>query len=640
MIYQDKKPYQRFFSLLFVAAIASVALTEIACSSNNQLEFGERREQFPTLPEEQGGVINVKDYGAKGDGITDDTKAFQRALTRDDVANKGKIIYVPHGVYLVSDTLEWPQGEHRGHYYKRTTLLGESREKTIIKLQDNTPSFSTGKGKPVIDTKHNKANGFFNRLENLTVDTGYNNQDAIGIKFNSNNSGGIFNVSVISGDNQGSHGIDLTGAELGPLLVKNVAVKGFATGIKVGGGKTNSVHMENINLREQGKLGIEQIMQVLTIRNLKSFNQVPAIYVQGHSATLTLIGADLEGKNSNNLTAIETKYRKDEGGTKGEKKTMNTFLVDVKQEGYQQTAQVYNCDTGELEIIAGNIDEWACGAPVKEFSQQSGILRLPVKETPYLENDLINVAIVKGNSGADIQAAIDKPGVKTVFLPNTSYLVEKPILIRGSVKKIVGMRASFARKSTQPIFRFENGEEPVVSLERLANISIEHNAQRSLVITRTVLDSYQNTAAGTGDVFFEDVVSGLIRIRNQNAWARSLNVEMIPPYAEAKILNDGGLLWVLGLKTEQIGTIIETKNNGSTEVLGGLIYINKSIPDTNPKQAQYINDQSQVSIVTRSYLPSAKGYEVLVREIQDESVKDLTNPNRRGEGRLFPYLGH
>jgi hypothetical protein len=648
--------YRQFLLPFLILGIASCASTESLAQKHdfaetqelqqflaqrNQQQLSQHREIFPDLPEEEGGVINVKDYGAKGDGVTDDTQAFKRAIERDEIANSGKIIYVPKGTYLVSDTINWPRGKHGGHYYKRTTILGESRQETVIKLKDHAPGFSGDRSKPVIDTKENRANGFRNRVENLTINTGSGNSKAIGIKLNSNNGGGIFNVSVVSEDGQGSHGIGLTDAELGPLLVKDVSVKGFDRGIRVGGGTTNSVHMENITLEGQRKVGIEHAMQVLTIRNLKSINQVPAIQVFAHSSNLTLIGADLQGTNSNNLAAIVTRYSPDGDGTPGENKTINTFLANIKQQGYQNTAQVYNCDTGKLTTLKGNIEEWSCGEPLRGLSQQTQLLRLPAKETPYLERDFQNVAVVEGNTGADIQRAIDTPGVKTVFLPNRSYQVDEPILIRGSVREIIGMRAYFARESVDPIFRFEDGDEPIVSLENLEEeASIEHNSQRTLVLKKSLLKSYNNTQAGTGDVFFEDIVSGLIRIRNQNAWARSLNVEELPPDSEAKILNDGGSLWILGLKTERAGTIIETKNNGSTEVLGGLIYINTDIPNTNPPQAQYINNESKVAILTRPYMPTATGYKVLVREIKNGTIKNILNANRRQIGRFFPYLGY
>jgi hypothetical protein len=44
-------------------------------------------------------VLSIKDFGAVGDGVTDDTAAIQDAL------DTGKSVYVPDGNYLVTDTL-------------------------------------------------------------------------------------------------------------------------------------------------------------------------------------------------------------------------------------------------------------------------------------------------------------------------------------------------------------------------------------------------------------------------------------------------------------------------------------------------------------------------------------------------------
>ena len=44
---------------------------------------------------------SVVDFGAKGDGVTDDTQAFINAIT----ALNGKILYVPSGVYRINDCL-------------------------------------------------------------------------------------------------------------------------------------------------------------------------------------------------------------------------------------------------------------------------------------------------------------------------------------------------------------------------------------------------------------------------------------------------------------------------------------------------------------------------------------------------------
>ena len=48
--------------------------------------------------------INVKNFGAKGDGKTDDTAALQKAF---DKLNNHITVYLPPGRYIISKTLEW-----------------------------------------------------------------------------------------------------------------------------------------------------------------------------------------------------------------------------------------------------------------------------------------------------------------------------------------------------------------------------------------------------------------------------------------------------------------------------------------------------------------------------------------------------
>ncbi len=47
-------------------------------------------------------VLNVRDYGARGDGVTDDRAAIQACITAATAA--GKWVYIPAGTYLVSGT--------------------------------------------------------------------------------------------------------------------------------------------------------------------------------------------------------------------------------------------------------------------------------------------------------------------------------------------------------------------------------------------------------------------------------------------------------------------------------------------------------------------------------------------------------
>lgn len=72
--------------------------------------------------------LNVKDdFGAKGDGVTNDTSAIQAALDQARIAGGG-VVYVPAGTYMVS-------GIVIGSY---VTLRGAGVGATIIKLIANT----------------------------------------------------------------------------------------------------------------------------------------------------------------------------------------------------------------------------------------------------------------------------------------------------------------------------------------------------------------------------------------------------------------------------------------------------------------------------------------------------------------------
>ena len=62
------------------------------------------------------GIIDVTaaPYFAKGDGVSDDTRAIQAAL-RDNM--KGGILYFPNGTYLVSTTLRWSKQNSLGEEF-------------------------------------------------------------------------------------------------------------------------------------------------------------------------------------------------------------------------------------------------------------------------------------------------------------------------------------------------------------------------------------------------------------------------------------------------------------------------------------------------------------------------------------------
>lgn len=53
----------------------------------------------------RGRVVNVRDFGAVGNGLADDTKAIQAAINAASRTGGGGVVYIPAGHYLISKTL-------------------------------------------------------------------------------------------------------------------------------------------------------------------------------------------------------------------------------------------------------------------------------------------------------------------------------------------------------------------------------------------------------------------------------------------------------------------------------------------------------------------------------------------------------
>ena len=64
---------------------------------------------FAPKNETERGFYNVRDYGARGDGQTDDTNAFRSALAQI-ASDNGGTLTVPNGEYIVTSTLVLPPG--------------------------------------------------------------------------------------------------------------------------------------------------------------------------------------------------------------------------------------------------------------------------------------------------------------------------------------------------------------------------------------------------------------------------------------------------------------------------------------------------------------------------------------------------
>ena len=572
-------------------------------------EFQNDLYEVPDLkqfPDDVGWIDIKQDYGAKGDGKTDDTQAIQQALD-DSYAdyNRPTLIYFPQGTYLIGDTLQLPLGK----YHCCVTFQGQSSKQTVLKLRDNTPAFGDRENpQAVIRTKKgNEAFRYF--IRDLTVNTGSGNPGAIGIDYISNNRGAIKDVIVKSADGEGKVGIDMTREWPGPSLLKNVTIEGFDYGIRVGRVEF-SLTLEHIQLKNQNIAGILNQQNTIAIRGLASENSVPAIY-NDRGGVVILLDGDFQG-GSANASAIEN----------------NAYLYarNIDAKGYQSAIRQQN------ETVSGlSQTEYISHQANSLFDNPPESLNLPIEETPdFHDNNLENWANVRDYPS--IQAAMNS-GKSTVYFPRGRYEASGSIQIPATVRKILGFESfiNLDRDSQVVLQIEENSEHPlIIDGMILQGTTIEQTSPRTVAILHSKIKETQadwgqvlyNTP-NSGKLFLEDVQMFVHLNHPQDVWARQLNAESrYVPYS--KVLNRGGNLWILGLKIEGTGSVIETVEGGKTEMLGTLLYPAQKFSAEAKPQPAFINRESSMSLIySLSAYGENRNYQNLIEETQNGETKLL-----------------
>ncbi len=540
--------------------------------------------------------VTSAEYGAVPNDGKDDTQAIQKALSQ--FPNGGRIIYLPNGVYNISDTLHWPRGRRFVSDYKRTILQGQSRNGVVIRLKNNSPQFQNPKKpRPVISTGFDPdldrrsryfkaslvAQRFGNSVRNLTINIGKNNPGTQGLNFVANNQGAVRSVKIISEDRKGRTGLELTHGEIGPLLIEDVEIIGFDRGIRTKNG-INSITMQNITVKEQNRVGIYNGGQVISLEGFTSVNSVPAI-VNGKNphrgkdpgGTLTLINAKLIGrKSTKNIPAISS--------------AGFIYARNITSSGYRNILSS-NARKAKKTIKGNKINQYTTHPIIAKFPSPKKSLQLPIKKFPKIAWDNPNKWVNVEDFGAiaddrrddtvAFQAAIDS-GATTVVVPRKGvFTINGKLRLRGNLRRFLGATGWLNGRGE---IITDNGTQSILIIE---DFFIAHKSKLKWknVANRTVvyrsMSNFDLESKGTGDVFLDDVVMRKLRLLSskQSIWARQLNIE---GYSQTNIINNGAKLWILGFKTEGGKTKIDTQLSGSTELLGGLIYAAGRQKPTDP----------------------------------------------------------
>lgn len=111
---------------------------------------------------------NVLDFGAKGDGMTDDTAAINAAIASGNRCNPATcqsstttaaVVYFPSGTYVISSPLI--------DYYE-TQIIGNPNELPILKASANFTGQTLVEGNQ--GDKWNPSNIFYRQVRNLEID--------------------------------------------------------------------------------------------------------------------------------------------------------------------------------------------------------------------------------------------------------------------------------------------------------------------------------------------------------------------------------------------------------------------------------------------------------------------------------------
>lgn len=542
-----------------------------------------------TFPDGLSGVVNVVTQGIVPDDGIDDTAAINALLAA--VGNNARTtVYFPDGVYDVRDTLEPSNAGF--NIVKRISIQGQSELNTVFRLTPgsmNDPAQQT----PVWDFAQdtNVAQAFHNFMQDLTIEVAEDNDGAIGLKFNANNTGAVRNVTIRETSGTGAIGMDLRVPENGPLFVQGLTLEGFEKGVTTSD-HINSQTFENLTLNNQRTVGFQNGVdgggrQAVTIAGLTSNNGVTVFDARREDPdpATVIVGASLTGQ-----AGSETQIAINTGG--------RSYLRDIDVQGFAK-AYEQKWDNPTLSGLSGNNLESAAYG----FGQSQGFaslfpteltgLNLPILPTPTVSGEnstteWTEAVNVSGDDTASIQAAIDTLGVKTVVLdaPGTGedndWTLDETLVIRGDVERLVALGG---RLTGDGEIRIDTGSAETVRIERLYQafgdqIELVHNTARTLVVADSGFATYRNTTAGTGDVYLEDVVLNQALITQQRAWLKQINLENSGDEMGigAYLVNDGGVVSILGLKTEFRGedayTFVHTLNGGRTELLGGVNHYN------------------------------------------------------------------
>jgi hypothetical protein len=619
-------------------------------------------------------VLNIREapFFAKGDGITDDTDAFVR--TYDFVLNEidkfgwskaapasrasSFIIYIPNGEYLVSDTIIY-SGKPRWYNVKKNKrqkdsifrergssealvwirIQGENRYKTIIRLKDDADGFQKGKEKPVISFGKTDFNNLHasNRISDLTINAGKGNDGAIGILFAGANNSQMSDLDIISEDMKGSSAITLP---IAPTMGwhSNISITGFDYGIRLSAYHASHNSFENINLYAQSKSGVFIENGSATFSELRVRSFGPPAIIQNESKSLLVLhnsSAACHDECPIGIKSIAGQMFVSESAFYGYKHAIKSQAGVLHDTNIK--ALVKN-GTGEFSSVGDDHTPMLVKKPPPIFDSTN-------------EDDWVSPSEygAKGDGVSfdtkAIQLALDS-GKPIVYLPSAEYIIDSPLYIPCSVKRIAGLYSSIKTKED-----FKSGAALFVSAKCSDALTIEeanyngsgtfigHTSGRILSLKRLTTKTrlYENLNKDYKKELFLTNVNGWGKSNysciDQDVWGRFVNTESPGGF---NFYLDNCRLWLMGFKTEKLNTNFIFRRGAKAEILGGVVNQYDSTRAKGTKSEYPLLDCSDsdivVSLVSTGPKLKSHGFKLFAKIKEGKKRSDIAwiNMPQRG----------
>jgi hypothetical protein len=169
--------WMRWVPGVLLLALVSVA---VSCEASAQ-------SFYPVRPDDPHAIyLTRQDFGARGDGIADDSDALQQAIDRAQQTVHHGIVFVPDGQYRLTRTI---------HLWAGIRLIGYGTHRPVFVLAPSTPGFQDGVDKDMLwFTDERVPEGqqvadaseftFFSAVSNIDFEIGEGNAAAVAVRFN------------------------------------------------------------------------------------------------------------------------------------------------------------------------------------------------------------------------------------------------------------------------------------------------------------------------------------------------------------------------------------------------------------------------------------------------------------------------